>query len=232
MFFSDIHGNRYVIPSLISAISLHKPEMIIFCGDIYGYYYYQDEVIKFFKEFKVQSILGNHDKYFLDLLENGEELNHLTEKFGKSYEMNLLNINIENVQFIRTLKSFMELELDNKRIGVFHGSIDNHLSGRVFIDTTIINEQIYNNYDYVILGHTHHKMLRKINKTTILNPGSAGQQRDGTNCSFLILDTFNNDYVFYDLNCENDSLIRDVKRYEPDNAKLLEILNRCSVKHN
>ena len=49
LFFSDFHGNKYVLPGLVKLIDKIKPDQIVFCGDIFGYYYYYDEVIDFLK---------------------------------------------------------------------------------------------------------------------------------------------------------------------------------------
>ena len=47
VFFSDIHGNKYVIPAFLREIKKENPDKIVFCGDIFGYYYYQNEIINF-----------------------------------------------------------------------------------------------------------------------------------------------------------------------------------------
>lgn len=226
MFFSDIHGNKYVIPTLIKAINAQKPDKIIFCGDIYGYYYYQDEIISFLKAFNVHSILGNHDKYFIDLIDNKISLEYLVSKYGKSYSLNKLKINKDSVSYIRQLKPNFIMKLGKFKLGVFHGSPEDFLHGRVYFDTPLTKESLYNEFDYVILGHTHHKMVRKFGKTIILNPGSIGQQRDGLGCSYLILDSKLETYSFHELNYDKESLKRDILEIEPNNTKLIEVLFR------
>jgi predicted phosphodiesterase len=32
--------------------------------------------------------------------------------------------------------------------------------------------------DFVLLGHTHISMIKKVGKTTVINPGSVGQSKD------------------------------------------------------
>jgi len=226
MFFSDIHGNKYILPNLAAAIRTIKPDNIIFCGDIYGYYYYQDEVIRFFEKFNVQSICGNHDKFFLDLIANKISLDFLTTKFGNSYALNLANVNKKSFEYVRKLEPKKEMKIDNLKIGIFHGSPEDNYNGRVYSDTIISNTKLYNKFDYVILGHTHHKMIRKVGKTTILNPGSIGQQRDGLGFSYLLLDTKTKKFSFQSIEINLNKLIKDIKKNDPGNSSLIEVLLR------
>ena len=74
-----------------------------------------------------------------------------------------------------------------KRIFITHGALENYLEGRIYPDTSI-NESLYQQYDIIILGHTHYRMFRKVGKTILLNPGSLGQPRDCKGFSYCILD--------------------------------------------
>jgi len=226
LFFSDIHGNKYVIPNLVKAFETIKPDRIIFCGDIYGYYYHQDEIIDFFKQFHIEAIKGNHDKYFIDLINKKANLNQLTKKYGNSYKYNLENYNQNSIEYISELSDLIEFSVLGKRIGVFHGSPDDFLHDRIYPDTEIINDKSYSKYDYVILGHTHHKMIRKLNETIIINPGSIGQQRDGLGFSYLLLDLLNNDFKFYNIQFDIELLVSDIKSIDPGIESLIEVLYR------
>lgn len=226
MFFSDIHGNKYVLPKLIKAIQSEKPDRIYFCGDNYGYYYHQEEIIRFFIEFNVHSILGNHDKYFLDLIDNKIDLESLVLKYGNSYKMSLMNYRKESIEYLRELKPNLEITLDNLKLGIFHGSALDYLQGRIYPDTLIANEELYKKFDFVILGHTHYKMKRLVENTTILNPGSIGQQRDGLGCSYMILDTITKTSSFKILEFDLDSLVNDINQNDPRRRDLIEVLFR------
>ncbi|NMH70527.1 metallophosphoesterase family protein [Bacillus sp. RO3] len=226
VFFSDIHGNKYVLPSFLKAMEKENPDYIIFCGDIFGYYYYQNEIINVFRDKKYITLLGNHDQYFLDIVYGHIDQQELIDKYGNSYYNIQSKITKDNISFIKNLKPYYELNLNDCNIGVFHGSPSNPLNGRVYPDTEITDVQEYKKYDYVILGHTHHKMARKLDSTIILNPGSIGQQRDGKGCSYLILDVSSSRYEFKTVDYEIEELIKDINQHDQGNPKLKEVLLR------
>jgi|LSQX01.2.fsa_nt_gb putative phosphoesterase len=226
VFFSDIHGNKYVLEPLLQAIKEEGADQVIFCGDIFGYYYYQNEIIDMFRKEGYLTLLGNHDQYFLDIIDQRGNRRDLIQKYGNSYNDISSKISPENIEYLRGLKPFHVFEADNIRIGVFHGSPADHLNGRIYPDTTIEDAELYSEYDFVILGHTHHKMVRMIGTTTVINPGSIGQQRDGKGCSYLILDTHNSGFSFANVEYDVESLIKDIEKYDANNAKLVEVLLR------
>lgn len=229
IFFSDIHGNKYVLPQFLDAIKKEKPDQVIFCGDIFGYYYYQNEIIDIFKKNNFITLLGNHDQYFLDILKGNADIKYLIERYGNSYKKIQDKITKENIQFIKKLKPYYKFKIDGHNIGVFHGSPDDPLNGRVYPDTKIEQTKEYKKYEYVILGHTHHKMERKIGSTVVLNPGSIGQQRDGKGCSYLILNTNKNKYEFKTIEFNPNKLIKDIEFYDQNNDKLKEVLFRKNL---
>lgn len=229
IFFSDIHGNKYALTSFLKECKELKPDLIIFCGDVFGYYYYQNEIIDIFRKNSFITLLGNHDQYFLDILDGNIDSEHLISKYGNSYKDIKHKISDDNVNFIKTLKSKFELEIDGYKIGVFHGSPTDYLNGRIYPDTEINTIKDYTCYDYVILGHTHHKMEKKIGSTIILNPGSIGQQRDGKGCSYLVLDTKTGVYEFKLISFDIDKLIYDIDYYDQGNIKLKEVLFRKQI---
>lgn len=228
VFFSDIHGNKYVLQPFIKAIKKDNVDKVIFCGDVFGYYYYQNEIINTFREHDFKMLLGNHDKNFLDIIDGKVSDEDFTKKYGNSYRDIVNRVSIDNTRFLRSLKSHYEIKTDNIKIGIFHGTPINPLNGRLYPNTEINEKEIreYEKYDFVILGHTHHKMVRNTNSTTILNPGSIGQQRDGKGCSYLVLDTNTREYFFKIIDFDIDFLVNDIDKYDGGNLSLKEVLYR------
>ena len=50
VIFSDIHGNIYSFKEMMKFISAESADVKVFCGDICGYYYGQNEIIDFESE--------------------------------------------------------------------------------------------------------------------------------------------------------------------------------------
>lgn len=225
VFFSDIHGNKYAFDAFLCKIKDEVPDKIIFCGDVFGYYYYADEIIFKLRKEQVTCILGNHDKMFIQVLDGMIDKKMLINKYGSIYQL-CHEVSPENVDFIRSLNSKLEFKIDGMNFGVFHGSPSEPLHGRIYPDSIITDYESYEKYDYVILGHTHHKLVRKINKTMIINPGSLGQQRDGKGCSYIVFDTRTREYHFKTIEYDVNMLLKDIDKFDDGNEHLKEMLLR------
>ena len=79
----------------------------------------------------------------------------------------------------------------------------------------------------VILGHTHHKMVRKIGNTLVINPGSIGQQRDGKGCTALLFNSEFFDFQFIEIAYDKTHLINDIMMYDKERFdNFSNVLNR------
>ncbi len=220
VIFSDIHGNNFSFNAFLSKVSkFYNSHNFVFLGDFLGYYYGANEIITYCRENNIQCVLGNHDKYFLDILDGKRSLDDCVKRYGRSYDIALKNISKENIEFLRSLEAKMILINGSKRILLCHGSPLNNLEGRIYPDTDLsIFSSAIMGFDYVITGHTHYKMSIKYASTLFLNPGSLGQQRDGKGCSYMILDLNEDTYSFhtvgYSITCLEDQIdIHDAGRY-------------------
>lgn len=232
-FFSDIHGNGYAFDAFLTEIENRKPDIVIFGGDFAGYYYDADRIISKMRELRFICILGNHDQMLLELLDGKRKMEPLVEKYGRSYEMLAATLQKENEQFLRKLPLYYEMEADGLKLGFFHGSPRNFQNDRIYPDTEILDKkelELLENYDYVFTGHTHHKLVKRFGKTILINPGSAGQQRDGKGTSYVLFDTKSREWEICSFSYDVDRLERDIDRLEGDSperkARLKEVLRR------
>ena len=230
IFFSDIHGNHYAAHRFFEDIQGISYDKLIFGGDVLGYYYEPDDIISLLRQKRAYCLLGNHDQMFLDVLEGAGDESELIKQYGSSYQNAASRVSKENVDFLYCLKSRLDMETDGLRLVFVHGSVPEPLNGRVYPDTEIDNDRDYDGIDFVFAGHTHHKMVKSLkNGCTIINPGSAGQQRDGKGCSYVIFDTVLRSFSFCPIPFEPEPLIRDIYRSEHDRKmreKLIEVLLR------
>jgi len=79
-----------------------------------------------------------------------------------------------------------EFIIGNKRFALYHGT-------NKIITDALLNS---NNYDYVIVGHTHKKMLKKYNNTLLINPGETFGDLFGV-ATIAILDLTTNKVEFH-----------------------------------
>ncbi|MHA1201419.1 MAG: metallophosphoesterase [Candidatus Heimdallarchaeaceae archaeon] len=81
-----------------------------------------------------------------------------------------------------------EFILDEKKFALYHGT-----------EELVLNSLIYSkdSYDYVITGHTHKKLLRKVGKTFVINPGEIYDLYDHP--TVVVLDTKTRKVEFHSL---------------------------------
>jgi predicted phosphodiesterase len=185
--FSDVHGNLPAFEETVKSIEKEGADRLIFCGDICGYYYDQNEVIKMLLAMKnLTCIAGNHDRLFLESLNDDQLLENYSQKYGSSFYDLKKNITPQSMEY---LKGLPESYTDKKSgIAVFHGSPRDPLNEYVY-PTDPIDAFADLPYRFVFLGHTHYPMVRQINGLNVINPGSCGQPRGGNIASYAVVDT-------------------------------------------
>lgn len=169
------------------------------------------------------AVAGNHDKMLLRCLEDEQLLKSYTEKYGKSMEFLKKSISQQSLVFLRNLPDYY---IDKEfGIAVFHGSPWDYCDGYVY-PTDSLDKFSSLPYRYIILGHTHHSMARKIQGTYVINPGSSGQPRDGGDPSFGILDLETGEVEIKRVPYDKKALIRDVNKYDGEHPYLIDVLLR------
>lgn len=229
IFFSDAHGNQYTIEAFFEMIKALSPDRAIFGGDVMGYYYGSDRIIDMLRENKVTCLLGNHDRMYLDVLDGERTEESLIEKYGNSYKNCKDLLKQENTEYLRTLSPRLDLDADGLHLTFVHGSVPDPLNGRVYPDAVLTDAKPYEGIDYVFAGHTHHKTEKHVGNTTIINPGSIGQQRDGKGCTFLLFDTASRKYEIHEVKYNIPDLVREIDQNEDNtrmHERLIEVLYR------
>lgn len=229
-FCSDAHGNKYAVKQFLNDVEKQQVDKIIYGGDFFGYYYYPEEIITEFRNRNIECIMGNHDRMFLDILEGKSDDLALSAKYGNTYLEIQDRISKENVEFLYSLKKTYTLEIDSLKMLFVHGSVDDPLNGRVYPDTEIINEQLYIPWDYIFMGHTHHKMERQVGSCHIVNPGSIGQARDGKGNSYLIFDTQKQKVEWRIFSYDYEMLLKDIEKNEQGNLLMINRLQELATR--
>lgn len=223
---SDIHGNIFAFKEIYKQLMAEECHMHLFLGDVCGYYYHQAQVIDLLQTLpRLESIAGNHDRMFLRSMANDRLMKEYTERFGLSFANLKETVTPHHLKFIQDLPREFHMETEHRIIAGFHGSPWNPIEEYVYPDSPI---ERFNGIPYhiVFLGHTHRPMDRTIGNTRIINPGSAGQPRDGGWPSYGVfhLETGQLEIkrVPYDVQAlENEILSRD-----DDNAYLVDVIYR------
>ncbi len=225
--FSDIHGNIFALKKALHKMMDIAYDKIIFCGDIFGYYYNQQEVIAELS--KIQNLIwlkGNHDAYAVDAYRGMIDEGALIRRYGHSYEGLTSKYSNEWIDFIDDRPECVQLTDGNRKTGIFHGTPEDPLEGRLYPDKQVMLPESYSAYDIVILGHTHCRMVRTEGETLIVNAGSLGQPRDGNGYGFAVVDTDSFQVTYHTIQIDTEKLYQQIDRYDPDLPKLKEVLMR------
>lgn len=221
--FSDIHGNLTALEKMLDQTKKQNLDRYIFCGDIFGYFSHQKEVIHRLKNLSnLYSVKGNHDVNYLLSLKDMDKRKMLEQKYGVSYSIELIK---DERDFIDASPDILELDCNGVRVGVVHGSLEDHFNGRLYPDSIMKDEKLYSEYDVVILGHTHYQMSKVCGNTMIINPGSLGQPRDHKGYSYCIFDTETVNCSFHTVRIDSKALFADLMDYE-NSRSVLEYLQR------
>ena len=178
---SDIHAN---LPALKAVLEdLGDADFIVCAGDLVGYNPYPNEVVKIIKDMGIPCIRGNHDRAII-----ARDFSHFNPIAVEACQWTLEHLSRESMAYLASLKDYIKLNLEGKRISIHHGS---PWDEDEYIYPDMVNESFleYEESDVLIMGHTHVPFVKKFSRGIILNPGSVGQPRDGDpRASFATID--------------------------------------------
>ncbi|MCP5050246.1 MAG: metallophosphoesterase family protein [bacterium] len=222
--FSDIHGNIFSFEKIYKQLKKERCDMHLFLGDICGYYYYQNEVINILSDIPhLHSLAGNHDVLFLEALEDEAAMNKNIETYGRSFLHLKETILPGSLDYLRALSTCFHLRSGG--IAAYHGSPWDPFYEYVYPASSMERFDKLP-YKIVFLGHTHHVMDIRREGLRIVNPGSAGQPRDGGWPSYAVYDTETGDVNIKHVPYNVDAMIKDVKERDNGNPYLVEVLER------
>jgi len=205
--FSDIHGNFYAFEAMMNELVHKNIEGYLFCGDLTGYYYQAEKIVKKIKQLpNFYAVRGNHDQFFIDSLTDNTK-------------------HTEIVEYIKSLPEVITMKIGNFNISMLHGSPKSPLSGRIYPDSPLDIEPLM--YDFLFVGHTHYQMTRSCAKSCrIVNPGSLGQPRDGKGFSYCLVDFISGEVEYNSVNFDLSLLVMEIAKKDPGNSYLSDVLKR------
>jgi putative phosphoesterase len=222
--FSDIHGNLFSFENIYHELKKEKCDMYLFLGDICGYYYRQKEIIDMLADIPhLGTIAGNHDALFLESLQDENVMRRYTEKYGLSFQFLKETIDFKRLDFLRKLPG--EFHLETEGIAAFHGSPWDSLEEYIYPDSPM---ERFNGLPFklVFLGHTHHPMDIKLQNIRVINPGSAGQPRNGGWPTYALYDTRSKKLQIKQVHYNVNGLIDEIKKRKDENPYLTRVLHR------
>jgi putative phosphoesterase len=224
----DIHGNHRALQAVLSAAVSLKLEVLLFTGDLVGYYDSPLAVLNMLKLWKCYMVRGNHEEMLNQARVDSDFLVEADAKYGTGLRSAIKQLSKEQIDELCNLPHPLSLEIDSCKILLCHGSPWD-INQYVYPDSPqkLLAKCAIKNYELVVLGHTHYPMIHKIGNTLIVNPGSVGQPRDSRpGAHWAIYDTKLKSVEFFNENYDCSGLIEECRANSPELPYLAEILMR------
>jgi putative phosphoesterase len=173
---SDIHGNLVGLQQALAAMG--PVDEVLCLGDSINQYRFSNEVIALLKAVDARMILGNHEEVFLS-----EAGTRAREQDGVDQHL---------VAFLADQPHRRILTYGRKKLLMVHSTPWEPRGEYIYPHNEKLALFAEAGADFVLYGHTHAEVVRRIGGVVVVNPGSAGEVRytsDGLSLSCAVLDT-------------------------------------------
>ena len=173
---SDVHCNA---PGLLQALDiLRDADELICLGDSIYEYRFSNEVVRLLRDRGAHTILGNHEEGFLG------------PQGSRARQAEWIDPAL--LQWVAERPKRLQLTFGGKKLLVVHSTPWEPRGAYVHPHSSLLARFGESDADFVLYGHTHHQLTRRIGSVLVINPGSTGEARDSSNqrqLSCAILDT-------------------------------------------
>ena len=235
---SDIHGNSLALDAVLKDFEIRGVEKVFCLGDLAMAGYDPNYTIETIKNLpNLEIIQGNTDKMIVEF--DPEIINRVKDiPHGACMAHALIDdvkiIKKENIEYLASLPETKELELDDIKICLCHGT-PRRQNENMFPDTPVntVEEMVAGtNANLIFNGHTHLPCGFQLNSNkTVVNVGSVGRpMQEDKRPVYVLLETFGegkfqltHHFVQYDNKKAYDKII---ERKFPECEELANMLIR------
>ena len=178
--FSDVHSNIYGLKIALEDAKRNNVDKYIFLGDYITDGYLSNEILDLVKLYGDYVIIGNRERYILNYDSSRKEYKNY-KTISCTYE----SLDIEKIEYIKTLKEEEYIEVNNYKILIIHGDKYFIDSDNLDFDSIIKN---HDDFDICLFGHLHFYSDVFYKGKRFINPGSVGIPADGPSYKYCILD--------------------------------------------
>ncbi len=182
---SDVHCNQDGLAEAFRILG--DIDELICLGDSIYEYRFSNEVVGMLKDRGAHTILGNHEEGFF-----GPQGNRARQPGW---------IDRSLMRWLAEQPKRLALNFNGKKLLVVHSTPWEPRGAYVYPHSSALARFGDVEADFVLYGHTHHQLLRRVGKVLVINPGSAGEARDSSNgrqLSCALLDTVTEEVVMTD----------------------------------
>jgi len=174
---SHIHCHAAALDRAVEQMG--EIDELLCAGDACYQYRFSNDVAARLKQLGGRYVLGNHEEILLS--EAGARA-----QASPSVDRSLLEWTREQPHLIRT-------EIGSKRLLMFHATPWAPYRDYLFPHDPQLQRLADEEADFIIYGHTHAPLVKRIGRALIINPGSAGEMRGAEQLlTYAVLDTSDN----------------------------------------
>lgn len=189
LVISDLHANW---PALEAVLAAEPFDRLVVGGDLISYGPHPREVVDLVRRRASVVVRGNHDDSLAHRVDcrcapSTKPLAEATRALHRDL------LSSEDVAFLADLPLMATFDAAGTRLFSAHATPTEPLHAYALTpaapDDRIRAEIASVDADYILLGHTHLPMIRRVGSRVVVNPGSVGQPRDGDlRASYAVID--------------------------------------------
>jgi len=224
----DIHGNDLALQAVLEAASAANVERLLVTGDLVGYYFAPRRVLDLLDGWDRDVVRGNHEEMLSAARCDPVYLAMVEARYGSGVRVAMDQLSSIQLDELCNLPHPLSINIDDVRILLCHGAPWD-LDRYIYPDTDpgLTARCAQENYDLVVMGHTHYPMLKVIGETALVNPGSVGQPRDRKlGACWALFDTDDHMIELRRESYDSTDLVRECHSRHPELPYLSEVLQR------
>ncbi len=224
----DIHGNYRALQAVLEAASANNVVRLLVTGDLVGYYFAPLQVLDLLSGWDRDVVRGNHEAMLSAARSDPAYLAKVEARYGSGLRVAIDQLSSMQLDELCALPHPLELDIDGVRVLLCHGApwdLDRYIYPDA--DPGLIARCALETYDFVVMGHTHYPMLKRIGKTVVVNPGSVGQPRDRKpGACWALFDTEDHTVELRRESYDPFDLVHECQLRHPELPYLSEVLQR------
>jgi putative phosphoesterase len=224
----DIHGNRSALQAVLTAATSSGVETLLITGDLVGYYDAPLAVMDILQSWTRHVVRGNHEDMLNAARSDAGFLAQVDARYGTGLRSAIEQLSGKQLDELCNLPHPLELVIDGCRILLCHGAPwDNNQYVYPEAQPELLERCAKQEFDLIVLGHSHYPMTHRIGKMLVVNPGSVGQPRNRKpGAQWAIFDTGSRSLEFCNESYDTSALVQECKQKHPELPYLADVLIR------
>jgi putative phosphoesterase len=172
---SDVHGNAEGLSLALDRMG--DVDELLCVGDIVEEFRFSNEAVSILRDRSARCVLGNHDLGLLS--EHGRRARSAA------------HVDPALVDWLAAHPLTVDAMIEGQRMIMTHASPCAPYTQYVLANSPEMKRIREVDADLVVIGHTHRRMVHRVGRPLVVNPGSVGQARDprnGNRLSYAVLD--------------------------------------------